>query len=44
MEFALNEEQKLLVATVRRFMESEPMPQRDEVKARGFLDPETTRN
>ncbi len=41
MDFALSEEQKLLVATVRRFVESELIPLEDEVEEKGFLDPET---
>jgi acyl-CoA dehydrogenase len=39
MDFALSEEQKLLIATVRRFVASELMPLEDEVAAGGRLDP-----
>lgn len=41
MNFDLSEEQKLLVATVRRFVESELIPLEDQVEEKGFLDTET---
>jgi acyl-CoA dehydrogenase len=40
MDFALNEERRLLTATVRRFVESELIPLEDEVEEKGSLDPE----
>jgi len=39
MDFALNEQQKMLVATVRRFIDEELRPLEDEVEQQGFLDP-----
>ena len=41
MDFDLSEEQELLVATVRRFVESNLIPLEDQVEEKGFLDPET---
>lgn len=43
MDFALNEEQKMIVATVRRFIEEELRPLEDEVEQTGFLAPEKAR-
>lgn len=43
MDFALNEEQKMLVATVRRFIDEELRPLEDEVEQHGFLDPDKAR-
>lgn len=43
MDFALNEEQKMLVATVRRFIDEELRPLEDEVEQQGFLDPDKAR-
>ncbi|MBU3739097.1 MAG: acyl-CoA dehydrogenase [Rhodoferax sp.] len=40
MDFALNDEQKMLVATVRRFIAEHLRPLEDEVEARGQLDPQ----
>ena len=43
MDFALNEAQKMLVATVRRFIDEELRPLEDEVEQQGFLDPDKAR-
>lgn len=43
MDFALSEEQKLLVETVRRFVETELMPLEKQVEAEGRLDPAKAR-
>jgi acyl-CoA dehydrogenase len=40
MDFALNEEQKMMVATVRRFIAEELRPLEDEVEEQGFLAPD----
>ena len=39
MQFDLSEEQSLLVATIRRFVETELIPLEDEIEASGSLDP-----
>lgn len=39
MQFDLSEEQALLVATIRRFVETELVPLEDEIEASGRLDP-----
>ena len=38
MDFALNDEQKMMVATVRRFIAEELKPLENEVEENGFLD------
>ncbi len=43
MDFALSEEQKLLVETVRRFVETELMPLEEEIEREGRLDPAKAR-
>ena len=43
MQFDLSEEQSLLVATIRRFVETELIPLEDEVEASGNLDPAQAR-
>lgn len=43
MDFSINEEQKMMVATVRRFIEEELRPLEDEVEQQGFLAPEKAR-
>ena len=43
MRFDLSDEQKLLVATIRRFVETELRPLEDEVEASGRLDPAKAR-
>jgi acyl-CoA dehydrogenase len=43
MDFALSEEQRLIVDTVRRFVENELIPLEDEIEEKGFLEPETAR-
>jgi acyl-CoA dehydrogenase len=43
MDFALNEAQKMLVSTVRRFIDEELRPLEDEVEQQGFLDPAKAR-
>lgn len=43
MDFALSPEQKLLVETVRRFVDNELRPLEDEVERSGQLDPEVAR-
>ncbi|PKO60742.1 MAG: acyl-CoA dehydrogenase [Betaproteobacteria bacterium HGW-Betaproteobacteria-18] len=40
MDFALNEEQKMMIATVRRFIAEELHPLEDEVEEKGYLAPE----
>lgn len=40
MDFALNEEQKMMIATVRRFIAEELHPLEDDVEQQGFLAPE----
>jgi acyl-CoA dehydrogenase len=40
MEFGLSDEQRLLVETVRRFVETELVPLEDEIEASGRLAPE----
>ncbi|WP_309678669.1 acyl-CoA dehydrogenase family protein [Polaromonas sp.] len=37
MDFALNDEQKMMIATVRRFIAEELQPLEDEVEQQGFL-------
>ena len=39
MDFSLNDEQRMLIDTVRRFIAEECHPLEDEVEAQGFLDP-----
>ena len=39
MDFALSDEQRMLVETVRRFVATELIPLEDEVEAKGELDP-----
>ena len=39
MNFDLTDEQRMLVDTVRRFVETELMPLEDEIEATGRLDP-----
>jgi acyl-CoA dehydrogenase len=43
MEFALSEEQRLLVDTVRRFIKAELAPLENEIEATGRLDPAKAR-
>ena len=43
MDLALSGEQRLLVATARRFVESELIPLEDQVEARGRLEPDRAR-
>jgi acyl-CoA dehydrogenase len=43
MDFALSDEQKLLVSTVRRFVESELMPLEEKVETQRCLDPDKAR-
>jgi acyl-CoA dehydrogenase len=43
MDFALSEEQRLLIETVRRFVAAELIPLEDEVEAAGALDPAKAR-
>jgi len=43
MQFDLSEEQALLVATIRRFVESELIPLEEEVESSGQLDPAKAR-
>ena len=40
MDFALNDEQKMMIATVRRFIAEELKPLEDEIENNGFLAPE----
>lgn len=44
MNLILNEEQRMLVETVRRFIESELAPLEDAIEQSGRLDPETARS
>ena len=37
MNFALSDEQKMMIATVRRFIAEELQPMEDEVEVQGFL-------
>ena len=39
MDFALNDEQKMMIETVRRFIAEELKPLEDEIEDKGFLDP-----
>ena len=39
MDFSLNDEQKMMIETVRRFITEELKPLEDEVENKGFLDP-----
>jgi len=39
MEFSLNDEQKMMIETVRRFIAEELKPLEDEIEDKGFLDP-----
>lgn len=41
MEFALNNEQKMLIETVRRFIAEELSPLEQAIEDKGYLDPET---
>jgi acyl-CoA dehydrogenase len=43
MDFALSDEQRLLVDTARRFVQVELIPLEEEVEAQGRLDPATAR-
>ncbi len=43
MEFALSDEQQLIVGTVRRFVHAELIPLEDEIEASGHLDPAKAR-
>jgi acyl-CoA dehydrogenase len=43
MQFDLSEEQSLLVATIRRFVETELIPLEDRIEASGSLDPAQAR-
>jgi acyl-CoA dehydrogenase len=43
MDFGLSDEQRLLVATARRFVQDELIPLEAEVEAQGRLDPATAR-
>ena len=43
MQFDLSEEQALLVATIRRFVETELVPLEDEIESSGRLDPAKAR-
>ena len=38
MDFSLNDEQKMMIETVRRFIAEELQPLEDEVENQGFLD------
>ena len=38
MDFSLNDEQKMMIETVRRFIAEELKPLEDEVEDKGFLD------
>ena len=40
MDFALNDEQKMMIDTVRRFIKEELKPLEDAVEEHGFLDPD----
>ena len=37
MDFSLNDEQKMMIATVRRFIAEELKPLEDEIENNGFL-------
>lgn len=39
MDFSINDEQRMLIDTVRRFIAEECRPLEDEVEAQGFLEP-----
>ena len=39
MDFSLNDEQKMLIDTVRRFIAEECQPLEDEIEEKGFLEP-----
>jgi acyl-CoA dehydrogenase len=39
MDFSLNDEQKMMIDTVRRFIKEELKPLEDEIESTGFLDP-----
>ena len=39
MDFSLNDEQKMLIETVRRFIAEECHPLEDEIEEKGFFDP-----
>ncbi len=39
MDFSLNDEQKMMIETVRRFIAEELKPLEDEIEDKGFLDP-----
>ena len=41
--FALNDEQKMMIETVRRFIKEELRPLEDGIEARGHLDADTAR-
>ena len=43
MNFALSEEQRLLIATARRYVQDELIPLEEEVEIQGRLDPATAR-
>ena len=43
MDFTLGEEQRLLITTARRFVETELMPLESEVEKTGKLAPEKAR-
>ena len=43
MDFALNDEQKMMIDTVRRFIADELSPLEDELENQGFLDPAKAR-
>ncbi len=43
MDFSLNEEQKMMIDTVRRFIAEELKPLEDEVEEKGFLEPAKAR-
>jgi acyl-CoA dehydrogenase len=38
MDFSLNDEQKMMIETVRRFISEELQPLEDEVEDKGYLD------
>ena len=38
MDFALNDEQRMMIETVRRFISEELKPLEDEVEEKGYLD------
>lgn len=43
MDFALNDEQKMLIDTVRRFIAEQLQPLEDEIEQHGALAPEKAR-